>query len=78
LAFNIGLVTWETVVVIHKAANYGYLLREGTNSMSSTNGMGPLPDDDTIPVQISATTSGITVRVTARSSPRSSGVCRQR
>ena len=39
--FNIGLVTWETVVVIHKGANYGYPLREGTQSMSSTNGMGP-------------------------------------
>ena len=43
LAFNIGLVTWETVHVIHKGANYGYPLREGTQSMSSTNGMGPLP-----------------------------------
>jgi glucose/arabinose dehydrogenase/mono/diheme cytochrome c family protein len=55
LAFNIGLVTWETVVVIHKGANYGYPLREGTQSMSSTNGMGPLPESDTIPVQISDT-----------------------
>ena len=44
LAFNIGLVTWETVVVIHKGANYGYPLREGTQSMSSTNGMGAIPD----------------------------------
>ena len=34
LAFNIGLVAWETVVVIHKGANYGYPLREGTQSMS--------------------------------------------
>jgi len=32
LAFNIGLVTWETVVVIHKGANDGYPLREGTQS----------------------------------------------
>jgi len=55
LAFNIGLVTWETVVVIHKGANYGYPLREGTQSMSPTNGMGPLPEDDMIPVQISNT-----------------------
>ena len=52
LAFNIGLVTWETVVVIQKGANYGYPLREGTQSMSSTNGMGPLPADDIIPIQI--------------------------
>jgi glucose/arabinose dehydrogenase len=55
LAFNIGLVSWETVVVIEKGANYGYPLREGTQSMSPTNGMGPLPDDDRIPVQISDT-----------------------
>ena len=57
LAFNIGLVTWETVVIVRKGANYGYPLREGTQSMSSSNGMGPLPDEDTIPVQISDTVS---------------------
>jgi glucose/arabinose dehydrogenase len=55
LAFDIGLVAWETIVVVRKGANYGYPLREGTQSMSPTNGMGPLPDDDTIPVQISDT-----------------------
>ena len=64
LAFNIGLVTWETVVVIHKGANYGYPLREGTNSMSSTNGMGPIPADDTIPIQISDTVTRGTVKPT--------------
>jgi mono/diheme cytochrome c family protein len=53
LAFNIGLSAWETVDVIHKGANYGYPLREGTQSMSPANGMGPLPEDDSIPVQIS-------------------------
>jgi mono/diheme cytochrome c family protein len=53
LAFNIGLGTWETVEVIHKGANYGYPLREGTQSMSPENGMGPLPEHDVIPVQIS-------------------------
>jgi glucose/arabinose dehydrogenase len=62
LAFNIGLVTWETVVVVHKGANYGYPLREGTNSMSSTNGIGPIPADDTIPVQISDTVVHATVK----------------
>src|SRR5581483_5012520 len=40
-AFNIGLATWETVDIVHKGANYGYSLREGTQSMSPTNGMGP-------------------------------------
>ena len=64
LAFNIGLVTWETVVVIHKGANYGYPLREGTNSMSPTNGIGPIPDDDTIPIQISDTVARGTVKPT--------------
>jgi mono/diheme cytochrome c family protein len=55
LAFNIGLATWETVEVVHKGANYGYPLREGTQSMSPENGMGPLPEHDMIPVQISDT-----------------------
>ena len=64
LAFNIGLVTWETVVVIHKGANYGYPLREGTQSMSSANGMGPLPESDTIPVQISDTVTRGTAKPT--------------
>ena len=64
LAFNIGLVTWETVVVIHKGANYGYPLREGTNSMSPTNGMGPIPDDDNIPIQVTDTTARGTVKPT--------------
>ena len=64
LAFNIGLVTWETVLVIHKGANYGYPLREGTQSMSSTNGMGPIPDDDMIPIQISDTVTRGTVKPT--------------
>jgi mono/diheme cytochrome c family protein len=62
LAFNIGLVSWETVVVIAKGANYGYPLREGTQSMSPTDGMGPLPDNDTIPVQISDTVARGTVK----------------
>jgi mono/diheme cytochrome c family protein len=64
LAFNIGLAAWETVDVIHKGANYGYPLREGTQSMSSTNGMGPLPADDTVPVQISDSVANGVVKPT--------------
>ena len=64
LAFNIGLVSWETVAIIKKGANYGYPLREGTQSMSATNGMGPLPENDTIPVRISATETRGTVKPT--------------
>ena len=60
-AFNIGLSTWETVVVIRKGANYGYPLREGPQMMSP-DGMGPVPKDDTIPIQISDTVArGTTV-----------------
>jgi mono/diheme cytochrome c family protein len=62
LAFTIGLVTWETVHLIHRGANYGYPLREGTQSMSPTNGMGPLPADDVIPIQVSDTVTRGTVR----------------
>ena len=54
IAFNIGLVTWETVMIVHKGANYGYPLREGTQMMTP-EGMVPLPADDTIPVLISET-----------------------
>jgi len=64
LAFNIGLVTWETVDVIRRGANYGYPLREGTQSMSSTNGMGALPQRDMIPLQISDTAARGVVRPT--------------
>jgi len=52
LAFHIGLVSWETVVVIRKGANYGWPLREGTQART-LEGMGPIPSDDTIPMQIS-------------------------
>ena len=64
LAFNIGLVTWETVVIVRKGVNYGYPLREGTNMMSSTNGIGPIPEDDTIPIQVSDTVTRGTTRPT--------------
>jgi len=64
LSFTIGLATWETVDVIHKGANYGYPLREGTQSMSPTNGMGPLPQPDEIPVQISDTVTHGSVKPT--------------
>ena len=61
LAFHIGLVSWETVVVIRKGANYGWPLREGTQARS-LEGMGPIPPDDTIPIQISDTVTRGTVK----------------
>ena len=63
VAFNIGLTAWETVVIIHKGANYGYSLREGTQVMSPA-GMSAVPADDTIPVQISDTVVRGTVKPT--------------
>lgn len=60
LAFNIGLVSWETVLIIRKGANYGYPLREGTQAMSPA-GMSAPPQDDVIPVQISDTLTRGTV-----------------
>ena len=54
LAFHIGLVSWETVVVIRKGANYGWPLREGTEARS-LDGMEPIPANDTIPIHISDT-----------------------
>lgn len=53
LAFDIGLVSWEAVAIIKKGANYGYPLREGMQSMSTENRMGPIPAEDLIPIQLS-------------------------
>lgn len=64
LAFNIGLVSWETVMIIKKGANYGYPFREGMQSMSQNNGMGPLPAVDTLAVRVSDTLTNGTVKPT--------------
>lgn len=61
LAFNIGLHSWETIVIVERGANYGYPFREGTQAMSSA-GMQPLPEDDTIPVHITDTVTRGTVK----------------
>ncbi len=63
LAFHIGLVTAETIVVIQKGANYGWPLREGTLAMSPA-GAEPLPEDDAIPVRISDTVTRGTITPT--------------
>ena len=67
IASVIGLYTWETVVIIHKGANYGYSLREGNQELKPTNQTADLPprakqgNDDRIPVRINATeTDGMT------------------
>jgi mono/diheme cytochrome c family protein len=51
LAFHIGFLTAETVVPIHRGANYGWPHREGTQAMSA-EGAFPLPATDQIPIQV--------------------------
>lgn len=64
LAFNIGLVSWETVMIIKKGANYGYPLREGNQSMGEGNSMGALPADDVLPILLSDSVKMGTVKPT--------------
>ncbi|HEY0652254.1 MAG TPA: PQQ-dependent sugar dehydrogenase [Chryseosolibacter sp.] len=64
LAFDIGLVSWETVIIVKKAANYGYPLREGVQSMGEGNTMGALPQEDLIPILISDSVKMGTVKPT--------------
>ena len=62
-AFSIGLASWETMVIVKKGANYGYPLREGPQARTS-EGMVPVPADDTIPLQITDTITRGTVTPT--------------
>ncbi len=64
LASVIGLYTWETVIEIRKGANYGYSLREGNQVLDDTNKVARLPDDDRIPVRLSATETDGTIAPT--------------
>lgn len=62
IAFNIGLVTYETIEIIKKGANYGYPLREGNKSMSANNAMGPIPDEDILPIMVTDSISIGTIK----------------
>lgn len=64
IANVIGLYTWETVVIVHKGANYGYSLREGNQALGNNNKTGDIPADDRIPVQLSGTKTDGMVRPT--------------
>jgi hypothetical protein len=57
IADVIGLSTWETVIIVHKGANYGYSLREGNQQLNADNKTSPLPEVDKIPIQIDETTT---------------------
>jgi hypothetical protein len=52
IANSVGLQTWETAYIVHKGANYGYPLREGTELLKTDNTTAPLPEVDRVPLQI--------------------------
>jgi len=64
IANVVGLSTWETVVIIHKGANYGYSEREGTQVLRSDNTLANLPEEDRIPIHVSDTVVNGTVAQT--------------
>jgi hypothetical protein len=57
---DIGLHSWEEVNIIHPGGNYGYSEREGNQELISNNTLGPPPSPDTVPLQITGTTTGPT------------------
>jgi hypothetical protein len=61
IASVIGLYTWETVVIIHKGANYGYSMREGNQALGRDNHTTDLPADDKIPVRVTATETDVAI-----------------
>jgi hypothetical protein len=64
VADSIGLHTWETVNIVHKGANYGYSRREGNQALQTSNQVGPLPADDSIPILIGDTVTKGTITPT--------------
>src|SRR5262245_20119615 len=61
IASVVGLHTWETVVIVHKGANYGYSEREGIQRLLPDNGLSALPAVDAIPVRVTDTIAQGTV-----------------
>jgi hypothetical protein len=61
IAANVGLHTWESVYIVRKAANYGYPLREGNETLNQDNATTALPQQDRIPVQVTDTVTAGTV-----------------
>jgi len=61
IANSVGLQTWETAYIVHKGANYGYPLREGTELLKGDNTTAPLPEVDRIPLQIGENPTGTMV-----------------
>jgi hypothetical protein len=58
---TVGLHTWEMVQIVHKGANYGYPLREGTEMLKTDNTTTRRPANDRLPVQVSDITNDTVV-----------------
>ena len=58
IASMIGWRTWETVLFIHKGANYGYPLREGSEVVDGDSTSPALPQPDALPVHVTDTDHG--------------------
>jgi Glucose / Sorbosone dehydrogenase len=61
IANSIGLHTWETINIVHKGANYGYSMREGTEALQMDNKTAKRPEVDEIPVRVTDTVTSGTV-----------------
>jgi hypothetical protein len=55
VASMIGWRTWETVLLVHKGANYGFPLREGGEVIDGDRTSAALPQPDVLPVQVTDT-----------------------
>jgi hypothetical protein len=55
IASMIGWRNWETVLLIHKAGNYGFPLREGGEVVEGERTNPALPQPDVLPVQVTDT-----------------------
>ena len=64
IASMIGWRQWETVLLIHKGANYGFPLREGGEVVEGDRTAPVLPNPDVIPVLVSDTATAGTVTPT--------------
>ena len=62
IASMIGWRRWETVLLIHKGANYGFPFREGGELVEGDKTIPALPEPDAVPIQVNDTTTAGTVR----------------
>jgi hypothetical protein len=61
IASMIGWRRWETVLLIHRGANYGFPFREGGELVEGDRTLPALPEPDAVPIQVNDTTTAGTV-----------------